>query len=204
VFWLIKGIIFDIGGVLVEVKIKSFLEHFVRQTGMNKEQLYSMIVMGGEWELFEKGLITEEKLKERIEKEHGIKPDVMDKMADDWRSTLKPVKETMEVVKKLRGRYKLVALSNVDEVTTKQCFEKFDLYRHFDEVVLSWRVHMRKPEPEIYEYVLKRMGLGPEEVVFIDNYPVNLPVARKMGIHTILYKNPGQLKRDLKKLGIEV
>ena len=53
---MIKGIIFDIGGVLVDVKIKSFLEHFVKKSGLSKEQLYSMIVMGKEWELFEKGL----------------------------------------------------------------------------------------------------------------------------------------------------
>lgn len=202
--WLIKGIIFDIGGVLVDVKIKSFLEHFVRETGMNKEQLYSMIVMGGEWELFEKGLITEEQLKDRIEKDHGIKPEVMDRMSESWRNTLKLMPETINIVKKLKGKYKLVALSNVDENTTKICLDRFNFYHHFDEVVLSWKVHLRKPEPEIYEYVLKIMNLKPEEVVFIDNYPVNLPAAKKMGIKTVLFKNPKQLERDLKKFGIEV
>jgi putative hydrolase of the HAD superfamily len=204
VFYLIRGIIFDIGGVIVDVKIKSFLEHFVKETGMNKEQLYSMIVMGGEWELFEKGLITEEQLKERIEKDHGIKPEIMDKMAQGWRATLRPIKETIDIVKKLKGKYKLVALSNVDENTTRICFDRFNFYHHFDKVVFSWKVHMRKPEPEIYEYVLKLMSLKPEEIVFIDNYPVNLPAAKKMGIKTILYKNPKQLERDLKKLGIEI
>ena len=201
---MIKGIIFDIGGVLVDVKIKSFLEHFVKKSGLSKEQLYSMIVMGKEWELFEKGLISEEQLKKRIEKDHGIDPKLMDDMADDWRCTLKPINETIEIARKLKGRYKLFALSNVDEVTAMKCFQGFSFYKHFDEVVLSWKVHMRKPEREIYEYVLKRMGLMPEEVVFIDNYPVNLPTAKKMGIHTILYKNPEQLKRDLKKLGVKV
>jgi epoxide hydrolase-like predicted phosphatase len=204
VFLLIKGIIFDIGGVIVEVRIKSFLEHFVKKTGFSKEQLYSMIMLGGEWEKFEKGLMKEEELKEKIEKEHGIKPELMEKMADDWRSTLRPVPETIDMVKKLKGRYKLFALSNVDEITTKQCFERFRFYNHFDGVLLSWKIHMRKPEPEIYEYTLKQMELRPEETVFIDNYPPNLPEARRMGIHTILYKNPGQLKKDLEKLGVSV
>jgi epoxide hydrolase-like predicted phosphatase len=201
---VIKGIIFDIGGVLVDVKIKSFFEHFVRQTGFSKEQLYSMIIMGGEWDRFEKGLITEEQLKIRIEKDHGIKPELMDKMASEWRDTLKPVRETVGIAMKLSGRYKLFALSNVDKKTTNQCLDRFDFYRHFDGVVLSWKVHMRKPEREIYEYTLKRMGLRPEEVVFIDNFPMNLPTANRMGIHTILYRDPKQLRADLGRLGVRV
>ena len=201
---MIKGIIFDIGGVLVEVKIKSFLEHFVRVTGFTKEQLYAMIMLGGEWDLFEKGMMTEKELKEKIERDHGIKPALMEKMADDWRSTLKPIPETIDMVKKLKGRYKMFALSNVDRITTEQCFDRFDFYKHFNGVVFSWKVHMRKPEPAIYKYVLKQMKLKPEEVVFIDNYQPNLPEASKIGIHTILYRNPGQLKTELKKLGVDV
>jgi epoxide hydrolase-like predicted phosphatase len=201
---VIKGIIFDIGGVLVEVRIRSFLNKFVEESGLSKDQLYYMIVMGGEWEKFEKGLITEEQLKEKIESDHGIKPELMDKMADGWRSTIKPIKETIEIAKKLSKNYKLFALSNVDENTTRKCFKKFNFYRYFDEIILSWKVHMRKPEPEIYEYTLKRMGLEPEETVFIDNYPVNIPVAKDMGIHTIFFKNSKQLKRDLNGLGIKV
>jgi epoxide hydrolase-like predicted phosphatase len=199
---VIKGIIFDIGGVLVNVKIKSFLKDFVRQTGMTKEQLYQMIVMGREWELFEKGLITEEQLKERIEKDHGIKPRLMEKMADGWRKTIKPIKESINIVKNLNGRYKLFALSNVDENTSRECFDRFGFFRYFDGVVLSWKVHMRKPEPEIYQYVLKRMRLRPEETVFIDNYPMNIPEAKRMGINTVLFKNPAQLRKDLDRLGI--
>ncbi len=201
---MIRGIIFDIGGVLVDVKIKSFLKQFVRESGMTKEQLYSMIIMGGEWESFEKGLITEEQLKQRIERDHGIKPMLMNKMENGWRNSIKPKKETIELAKRLSKRYKLVALSNVDENTTMRCFNKFDFYQYFDEVILSWKVHMRKPEPEIYQYVLKRMKLRAEEVVFIDNYPVNLPAAKRMGIHTILFKNTDQLKSDLRRLGITI
>jgi HAD superfamily hydrolase (TIGR01509 family) len=63
---------------------------------------------------------------------------------------------------------------------------------------------MRKPEREIYEYTLKRMGLRPEEVVFIDNFPMNLPTANRMGIHTILYRDPKQLRADLGRLGVRV
>jgi epoxide hydrolase-like predicted phosphatase len=201
---VIKGIIFDIGGVLVEVRIKSFFEHFVKQTGFSKEQLYSMIIMGGEWDRFEKGLIDEEELKKKIERDHGIKPEVMDKMASDWRGTLRPVPEAIEMARKLKGRYKLFALSNVDRKTTKLCLDRFGFYRHFNGVILSWKVHLRKPEKAIYEYTLKRMGLKPGEVVFIDNYPLNLPTARRMGIHTILYKDPGQLRKELDKLGVKV
>lgn len=201
---MIKGIIFDIGGVIVEVKIKSYLQQFVKETGLTKEELYSIIVLGDEWENFEKGLITEEKLKRKIEDEHGADPKLMDRMADGWRASIKPMNDTIELVKKLHGKYKLFALSNVDENTTKKCFDRFDFYKYFDEVILSYKVHMRKPEPEIYSYALKRMGLRPEETVFIDNYPPNLPPAKEMGIHTILFKSTEQLRKDLKRLGVEV
>lgn len=200
---MIRGIIFDIGGVLVDVKVKSFLKQFVKEAGLSKDQLYQMILLGEEWEKFEKGLITEDQLKEKIERDHGIKPELMDRMATGWRDSIKANNETIDVARKLSKKYKLFALSNVDENTTKQCFDRFDFYPYFDEIILSWKVHMRKPEPEIYEYTLKRMGLKPEEVVFIDNYPINLPKPKEMGIRTILYKDAGQLKKDLKELGID-
>ncbi len=203
---MIKGVIFDIGGVIIDVRIKSFLEHFVRQTGLTKEQLYSMIVLGGEWEKFEKGLITDDQLKEKIEQDHGIKPEIMEKMADDWRKTLRVIPGTLEIIKKLRrhGGLKLFALSNVDELTAHECFERFGFFKYFDGVVLSCKVHMRKPETEIYEYVLKKMRLKPEEALFIDNYPVNLPPARELGINTILFTTPGKLKKSLRDYGVRI
>ena len=200
---MIKGIIFDIGGVLVDVRIRTFLNQFVREADLSKDQLYQMIVLGEEWEKLEKGLITEEQLKDKVERDHGIKPELMDKMAAGWRSTIKPMEETIKLAGKLSKRYKLFALSNVDENTTKQCFDRFDFYEFFDEIILSWKVHMRKPEPEIYEYTLKRMGLKAKEIAFIDNYPANLPQAKELGMHTILFTSPEKLTEDLAKLGVK-
>ena len=62
-----------------------------------------MLIMGGEWEKFEKGILTEEQLKKKIESDHGIAPALMEKMVDDWRATLRPAPKTINIAKKLKS-----------------------------------------------------------------------------------------------------
>ncbi|KAM4042678.1 bifunctional epoxide hydrolase 2 isoform 1-T1 [Anomaloglossus baeobatrachus] len=74
------------------------------------------------------------------------------------------------------------------------------LSRHFDLVIESCRVGMRKPETRIYEYALKMLEAEPEETIFLDDIGANLKPARDMGISTVLVRDTDKALKELEEL----
>lgn len=91
-------------------------------------------------------------------------------------------------VAELRKKYRTVLLSNEIAEWGSAICDKFSLRDHFDLVVISGAVGMKKPEPRIFEHVLTEMGATPEQCVFIDDMTKHLASARELGIHAIHYK----------------
>lgn len=74
----------------------------------------------------------------------------------------------------------------------------------FDHLVISSEVGLRKPNPEIYQHVLSKLAVSPEEAVFVDDNEENTLAAQKLGIESILYTNTDAVKSGFKRLGINV
>ncbi len=77
---------------------------------------------------------------------------------------------------------------------------KHDIWNLFEGIVFSCRIQKVKPEPGIYEYLLREHGLDPAETVFIDDLKENLEAAAAFGIRTVQFVSPAQCKADLTKL----
>jgi putative hydrolase of the HAD superfamily len=73
-------------------------------------------------------------------------------------------------------------------------------YRGFDPVILSFEEKVSKPNPEIYQIAIKRVGARPDEILFIDNLARNITGAKKAGMRTILARNSKQVVADIKKI----
>ena len=85
-------------------------------------------------------------------------------------------------------------------------FPKEDEHK-FDFAIISYEVKTRKPEPKIYQLLLKKIHthnktINSNQVVFIDDKKYNLVPAKKLGIHTINFQNNAQTIKELKKLGV--
>ncbi|HZP55773.1 MAG TPA: HAD-IA family hydrolase [Candidatus Saccharimonadales bacterium] len=73
-------------------------------------------------------------------------------------------------------------------------------YRGFDPIILSFKEKVAKPNAPIYEIAIKRLGVKPEEILFIDNLEVNIAAAKSLGMKTILAKSSKQVVRDIKEV----
>ena len=113
-------------------------------------------------------------------------------------------KMVLNLIKKLKKNYKIIALSNVYKKSGEFQVKKFKLQKLFDGIILSGFVGFAKPDKEIYELLIKKAKTQPNEILFIDNAEKRLIPAQKFGINTILFQSVGQLKVDLKKFGVEV
>lgn len=94
--------------------------------------------------------------------------------------------ELMGYVKSLQGKVKLGLLSNVSNDVIDQLFSQDDLAM-FDAVVLSYREHIRKPNPAVYLLAVEKLGASPDECVMVDDIPENCEGAEIAGLSSILH-----------------
>jgi 2-haloacid dehalogenase len=111
---------------------------------------------------------------------------------------------TVEIFKELKesNKYKIYALTNWSAETFPMAQQKFDFLNWFDGVVVSGAEKMRKPTPEFYQILLDRYNVKAQESLFIDDNYRNILAAEKLGINSIHFTSPEQLKEELLKRGI--
>lgn len=116
-----------------------------------------------------------------------------------------PNEEICRLVPFLKARHRLFLLSNTNDIHARQYRRQFaDTLRHFDGLVLSHEVGIRKPDARIYEHCLRLAACRPSQCVFIDDLAANIAAARARGWHGIVYTDPAALRRELATLGIVV
>jgi len=110
--------------------------------------------------------------------------------------------DVSSLVKKLKKKYRVAALSNTLSYFA-ELNKKRNLYKEFDNYILSSDVGCLKPQKKIYELMLNKLKLKPEECVFIDNIYIFLPSAKKLGMKTIYFRNARQVEKELKSIGVK-
>jgi putative hydrolase of the HAD superfamily len=108
--------------------------------------------------------------------------------------------ELVAYIDQLHEKYKTALLTNASASFINPLIEKIGLKKVFDQVVVSSEIGIIKPDPRIYEYTLKLLGVEPSESVFVDDSQARVNGAAAVGMQAILYKNFAQLKVELEKV----
>jgi putative hydrolase of the HAD superfamily len=115
-----------------------------------------------------------------------------------------PNDEVCALIPGLKPRYDLLLLSNTNELHARVFLEQFrDTLGHFDHLVLSHRLGVRKPDPRVYAHCQRLAGRQPHECLFIDDLPTNVDAARACGWHGLVYERGMDLAAALSRLGVE-
>ena len=181
----IKTIIFDFGDVFINLDKQGAMTNALELFEVDElpEELVSVNT------LYEQGLISTE---EFVEFYTDNFPKLSEKtIIDAWNFILKDFPEhRIEFIKKLAEdkTYKLILLSNTNDLHISWIAENVSFYEDFkscfNEFYLSHEINLRKPNADIYEFVLKENKLKPEECFFIDDTKENTVTAASLGIHT--------------------
>ncbi len=201
----INTIIFDLGGVLIDWNPRYVYKNIFKND--SKMEWFFKNICTNEWNLMQdKGYsmkkATEEKISEFPEFEKLIKV-----YYGQWENMLKDeISETVNILKKLvkSKNYKVLALTNWSHETFPIAIKKFDFLNLFEDIVVSGKIKMIKPDLEIYDYIIKKHSIIPEESVFIDDNSSNIIGAQKVKINAIHYKNCEQMVEELKKYGVKI
>ncbi|MBI4020191.1 MAG: HAD family phosphatase [Candidatus Aenigmarchaeota archaeon] len=199
----IRAIIFDVGGVVVKTEWDKFFRKYVKHSRMPASRLQSELIESPVWRECYKGKFSEADVWKRLERDSGIDKETIGQVKRNWKKVFEIDDEVAKVVKAIRKKYEVFALTNVCRESASY-IEKMGVYKMFDGVVISCEIGMVKPEQEIYHHILREFRLAPGECVFIDNLEQNLPPATSIGIRTVKFDSVPQLKRALKKLGVKI
>jgi putative hydrolase of the HAD superfamily len=111
-------------------------------------------------------------------------------------TTENPTMLTWQLALKQRGLLTAI-LSNMGDNVLDNMKRTFDWLPRFDVLVWSYQLHMAKPDPAIYHYVLNELGTQPEETLFIDDRLVNVEAAQALGMPAIEFTTVERLRADL-------
>ena len=117
-------------------------------------------------------------------------------------SLSQPKVEVLEFARSLAGKYLMATINNESREMNEYRIKQFGLLQIFDLFVSSCYVGMRKPDEKIYRLALDLIQKAPDECCFIDDRLANIEGAAKVGIRTVLMRDPAQLKKDLQILGV--
>ncbi|MXZ36101.1 MAG: HAD family phosphatase [Acidobacteria bacterium] len=104
----------------------------------------------------------------------------------------------------LKRRYRLLMLSNVNEVHFEFIWKNYPLVHHIEDRLLSYELGCLKPEPAIYRIAIDRAGVRPQEIFFADDRPENVEAARQAGIVATRFQSEQQLKLALGQAGVVI
>ena len=188
----IKNIIFDFGGVILNIDYKLTQRAFAKLGVTDFDLLYSQAVQNELFDLLEKGFISPSDFRKEVRK--FIHGDVSDMQIDEaWNAMLLDLpEERVRLLDTLKKKYRLFLLSNTNQIHftafssyMKSKFKRDIFSEVFDKAYLSHEVKMRKPDAEIFEFLLKEQNLKKEETLFIDDSIQHIKGARAIGIPAI-------------------
>ena len=189
----IKNIIFDLGGVILDIDLAKGIEAMKKLGIRDFESGDNKLNRTDSFLEYEKGLITDDEFFEKLKKESGV--DFRDEdFIEAWNKIIVGFQnEPVDLVYKLNrsDRFRTFLLSNTNalhkELYTSILKEQYliaGLEDLFEKAYFSHEIYMRKPDAEIYHYVLKDAGMNPEETLFIDDSEPNINTARSLGMET--------------------
>jgi putative hydrolase of the HAD superfamily len=198
----ITALFWDVGGVLLsnawdrEQRRRTLKEFNLDE--IEFESRHEMLVSS-----FERGKIT---LQNYLERTVFYRPRsfTAEAFTQHMFSLSTPNPETLQLGKELSrsGKYQMSTINNESKELNLYRIQTFDLREIFSLFVSSCFVGLRKPEEGIYRLALEITQRPPEECCFIDDRPLNLDSAARLGMQVVQMKTAEQLRADLQKLGV--
>ncbi len=199
---MVKNIVFDIGNVLADFRIKEYLA----QKGFDAPTIRRIIkasLLSPYWEQFERADITEEDAMAAFIR---LDPEMEGPLRRAYANIggMLTVRDyAVPWIKALKEwGYKTYYLSNYSKKAYDECRDSLSFMGYMEGGLLSFQERLTKPDPAIYTRLLERYSLRAEESVFIDDTEQNVAVARSLGFYGIVFTTYQDAAKELGSLGV--
>ena len=185
----IDTLIFDFGGVIIDLDYANPVNEFKKLGILDSKKLYSKKEQTKLFDSLECGQISDENFLNEIRKKSNTNDLELIKKA--WNSILLNIpKERVHLLKKLSSKYKIFLLSNTNSIHLKEIISSYgekkwkNFISIFNDVYFSNQIGMRKPNEDVFFYIIKKNKLDVSKTLFIDDSPQHIKTAKKIGFET--------------------
>jgi len=192
---VIKAVIFDWGGVLIENPTEGILRYCREVLGIGSGCMlaaYRKLIP-----YFQEGKISEEEFWKGVRRRTGAKGGMpVSLWLEAFEHSYVEQEDVFAVAHALHGRGCRTGILSNTEKPARPIMER-DSYRIFDPVVLSWQVGSSKPQRRIFETLIETLRLNPQEILLIDDVEANIAAAKDLGLQGLLFTDAEALRKDL-------
>jgi len=193
---MIKNIVFDLGGVIIDLDRDQAVRRFEQIGVDDAEQLIDAYEQKGIFLQLEDGSINTEKFCQKL-REHTGKNLSFEDITHAWMGFVVDVPQyKLDYILKLRDKYKVYLLSNTNPIIQLQWAQtnRFTsagrpLNDYFDKLYTSYEVGVTKPDRRIFDYMVQDSGMIPAETLFVDDGKSNIEVGKEFGFQTYMPLN---------------
>lgn len=195
---MIKTFIFDLGKVIVPFELDNQMKILEAVCDFTPSEIREKILAAEEIRLFETGKISARDLFEVLKTLLVLRMSYED-FVHTWNSifTLEPLLPE-SLFEQLAKKYRLLVLSDTNELHFEFIRKNFPLLRFFDDFVLSYEVGFFKPSPEIYRAAVEKADCAANECFFTDDKESNVIGAEKFGINAVQFISAAQFQKEIK------
>lgn len=203
----IQALLLDIGNVCVRLRTHEFLQRVsaLGRPGLTPgEVLDSLRAVDSAHLDYEKGHIDGEGFYRAQVERLGLRLSYAEWLRE-WNAYFEPNRPMEALIARTGGRLKLWALSNTNHEHFEHLKLNFRLFDGFTGFTASHLCGSRKPEPGIYQDAIKRLGLPPDQVLYLDDVQDYVEAGRSHGLRAFHYVyNDQELHAELASLGVEL
>lgn len=199
---MIRAVIFDFGRVISAQKPLSLFRQYETELGLPPDTINDIMFNSSAWHEALVGRKTEDEFWAEIGPALGLhSKETLEAFRLRYRADERPNEEVIELIRRLHSRYRLAVLSNSPPGLSRWLAE-WGIVDLFDVVFCSGDEGVAKPDRAAFELTLERLGVAPEEALFIDDAPENVEAAAALGLHTILFTDAEELEQELKRFSL--
>ena len=192
-----RNVIFDLGGVVLDWNPDAILAGFYDDLGA-RAAMKRDLFQHPDWGLMDRGDYSEADMIARLETRSGRPSSELMGLFGAVRRSLRPKPDTLALIERLaQQQVPLYCLSNMPASTFAYVKDRFAFWPVFRGIVISGEIRMMKPEPEIFEYLLRQYDLERADTVFIDDHQPNVQAAQALGMHTVWFRDAAQCETEL-------
>jgi putative hydrolase of the HAD superfamily len=201
---MIEVVYFDLGKVIVDFDHSRAAQELLKVTPLSLKEAMAVLSDDELVSEYETGRLSSQehyrKVCRRLQMEVSI-----EKFRELWGSMFLPEPLLSEsFLQDLKKRYRLMLLSNTNEIHFDFVIQNYPILRMIEERLLSYQAGCMKPQTRIFELAIKKAGVAPENIFFTDDRPENIEAAQRSGIQALLFQSETQLKRDMVSRGMTV
>jgi epoxide hydrolase-like predicted phosphatase len=194
---MIKGVIFDVGGVLLRTYDPSGRRKWEMRLGLEPGSLAGLVFDSDLGRKAQLGQAAVDEVWSWLGTRLNLNSEELANLKHDFWAGDRVDQSLCDYIRELRRRYRTGMLSNTWAPDGRAMAEHFGFADCFDAFVTSAELGVMKPDARIYHVMLERLELKSPEVVFVDDFIQNVEAARRLGMQAVHFSDPASARSEL-------